>query len=232
MAMGTLAAGTALAGGGIDAIGTLVGGGAQARAAIESSTASGISAIMSSIAEVSGLGDQIKILREDAGTKRLAGDVEAQALERQANEEAAQGSVNAQEAQRRKRLALSQLTANASASGFTSTDPTASAISDEIERYGTVQSRMELYGGFSRSDALKTAGAARRYGGISDQRASLLTANAARRAGLDTLRSTRYAARTGFRSGSQTASAIGTGSLFGAASSLAGGAAGFARYYK
>lgn len=77
-------------------------------------------------------------------------EYEAQQLDIRAKEEQAQAQQEAKQYREQKERAQSALTARAAASGFSATDPTALALADEIERYGTLQEQLAQYGGKSR----------------------------------------------------------------------------------
>jgi hypothetical protein len=95
-----------------------------------------------------------------AEAEAKAADFQAQQLEVQAKDAKAIGQRDMLEARRKKELALSSLQARAGSSGFSATDPTALALADEIERYGTHQEQMAQYGGTigARDASLSAAG--------------------------------------------------------------------------
>ena len=82
--------------------------------------------------------------------EQQAANYEAQQLEIRAKEEQAQAQQEARQYREQKERAQSSLRARAAASGFSATDPTALALNDELERYGTLQEQMAQYGGKSR----------------------------------------------------------------------------------
>jgi hypothetical protein len=90
---------------------------------------------------------QARQYEEKAGLERDAGTMEL-----------AKGQVEASQYQRRKELALSRGQAVAAASGFSATDPTALALADETERYGTLQEKMAVSGGLMRRAAHEAQG--------------------------------------------------------------------------
>jgi hypothetical protein len=94
-----------------------------------------------------------------------ASEYQAKQLEAQGKEQQAEAQVQAQQLGRQKRLALSSLTTNAAASGFSATDPTALALSDEIAKYGTLQEQTAMYGGARARQGLETNAAGQRYSG-------------------------------------------------------------------
>jgi len=96
---------------------------------------------------------------------KVAADYEAAQLDIKAKEEQAAAQREGFEHQRKKELALSELTTKAAASGFTATDPTSLALADEIEKYGTVQQQMSMYGGTSRRAGIEAQAAGRRMEG-------------------------------------------------------------------
>lgn len=104
-------------------------------------------------------------LRRQGLAERQASELEAKSLEVQAKEERAAGQREAFALQRNKKLALSRLQNVAAGSGFLATDPSNLAIADEIEKYGTVQEQMAMYGGDSRAESLRNNAAGRRFTG-------------------------------------------------------------------
>jgi hypothetical protein len=103
----------------------------------------------------------------DAAEK--ASKYQARQLEVQSKNEMAAGQREAEQHRRQKSLALSKLTANAAAGGFTATDPTALALSDDITEYGTLQEQMAMFGGASRAAGLRSQAEAARYSGATAQ---------------------------------------------------------------
>ena len=228
-------------------------GNIEARTAMSTGRAQGVQAIMSAVAEAQGLVQNIPLLQMRAKTERLAGEVEGSSLRMSAKEELAQGSSNMLQARRLKNMVHSKATANAAASGFTATDATALRVSDDIERYGSVQEGMELYGGLSRSDALRSSAAAREHYGVSQGLASLMEAESLRQAGLTVLDAGRYTSKTAIstakmvaanaratggrssmyalQSGAAAASGARTGSYLTAGATILGGASTFASKY-
>jgi hypothetical protein len=96
--------------------------------------------------------------------QRVAG-WEAKQLEMKGKEELAEGQRKMEERRDAKEDALSALQARAAASGFSATDPSNLALADEIERYGSLQEQLELYGGsVGRRDA-EFAAKGRRFEG-------------------------------------------------------------------
>jgi hypothetical protein len=95
-----------------------------------------------------------------AEAEAQAADFQARQLDVQAKDARAVGQRDMLEARRKKELALSSLQARAGSSGFSATDPTALALADEIERYGTHQEQMAQYGGTvgARDASLSAAG--------------------------------------------------------------------------
>jgi hypothetical protein len=90
---------------------------------------------------------------------------EAAQLDQEAKQKEAEAQVEAQQYQRKKELTLSNLQANAAASGFTATDPTALALADEISRYGTYQQQLAQYGGENQRAGLEAQAEGRRMTG-------------------------------------------------------------------
>jgi hypothetical protein len=95
-----------------------------------------------------------------AEAEARAADFQAKQLDVQAKDARAMGQRDMLEARKKKQLALSALQARAGSSGFSATDPTALALADEIERYGTHQEQMAQYGGTvgARDASLSAAG--------------------------------------------------------------------------
>jgi hypothetical protein len=96
---------------------------------------------------------------------QAAANYEAQQQEVAAKEEMAAAAHERDQLRRRKELSLSTLQTNAAASGFSATDPTALNLADEIERYGTVQEQMAMYGGSSRAAGRRSQAEAARMSG-------------------------------------------------------------------
>jgi hypothetical protein len=92
-------------------------------------------------------------------------EYEARQLELAGKEEQAASQREADDQKREKNLALSRLQTQASASGFTATDPTSLAIADEIARYGTFKQQIAAYGGKARRANLEDQAAGARYEG-------------------------------------------------------------------
>lgn len=103
-------------------------------------------------------------------------DYEAAQLDIKAKEEQAAAQQEAQQLREKKERALSSLTARAAASGFSATDPTALALSDEIERYGTLQEQMAQYGGKSRRAGYEAQATGTRITGQAAKKGSRLSA--------------------------------------------------------
>lgn len=82
--------------------------------------------------------------------QQQADEYAAVQLEMKAKEERAAAQKEAHQYERRRDLALSTVQARSAQSGFTGTDPTALAIADDIEKYGTYQAQLAQYGGESR----------------------------------------------------------------------------------
>src|SRR3990167_2081515 len=137
-ALATIATIASLAGTAVTAVGTIASG--RERAAM---------------AEAAGVASQ------------QAGEFEAKQLDIAAGEEKAVAQREMLELRRKKKLALSSLQARAAGSGFTATDPTTLAMADEIEKYGTVQEQMAMFGGTAREREARLAAAGRRFSGAS-----------------------------------------------------------------
>lgn len=90
---------------------------------------------------------------------------QAKQLEAKGKEEQAAAYHEADQQKREKEFALSRLQAQSAASGFSATDPTTLQIGSDIERYGTLQQMMSMYGGYSRRAGLEADAAGRRMEG-------------------------------------------------------------------
>lgn len=101
---------------------------------------------------------------------------EALALEAKGKEEQAAAQREGEEFARKKELAQSTLQSRAAASGFSATDPTALAIADEIERYGTYQQQMAQYGGTAKRTGLEEEARFRRLEGKAARKAANISA--------------------------------------------------------
>lgn len=123
-----------------------------------------------------------------------AADYEAKQYDIQAKEERAAGQRDAEALRRQKKLALSTLQARGAASGFTATDPTTLALADEIEKYGTLQEKMALYGGESRGSSLEATAAGRRFSGRTAYESALMGGNIAAATGDMYRRASTYSA--------------------------------------
>ncbi len=108
--------------------------------------------------------------------KQQAAEFQAKQLDIKAGEEQAAGQQEAQQISRRKELAQSTLQARAAGSGFSATDPTALDLAGEIEKFGTMQEQMALYGGQSRAAGLRDAATGQRITGEAARRASTFDA--------------------------------------------------------
>lgn len=122
---------------------------------------SAIGTIVSAVGTVVGMAGQMA-----AGQQaKAAAEYQAKQHEVAAKEEAAAAQRDAEALERKKELALSTLQTNAAASGFSATDPTALSLAGDIERYGTVQEQMAMYGGLSRREGQLNSAAAARLSG-------------------------------------------------------------------
>lgn len=108
--------------------------------------------------------------------QEAAAKQEALGLEAKGKEEQAAAQREGEEYERKKDLAQSTLQARAGASGFSATDPTALALADEIERYGTFQQQMAQYGGESRRTGLDEQARFRRMEGKAARKAANISA--------------------------------------------------------
>lgn len=97
--------------------------------------------------------------------RQQAAEFQAKQLERKAQEEQAAAQQQAMEVKQQKRRVQGKLQAQAAASGFSATDPTALALGDEITRYGTYKQQLTSYGGRSARDALVASAAGKRFEG-------------------------------------------------------------------
>lgn len=157
----TIAPYAALAGTAATAVGTIASGRAQAEI---------------------GAYEQQRLQREGQ-MSRQAAEFEAKQLDIQGNEERAAAQREAFALQRNKKLALSRLQNVAAGSGFMATDPSNLAIADEIEKYGTVQEQMAMYGGQSRAASLSDSASARRASGQAAYDNAIMSGNIARAEG-------------------------------------------------
>lgn len=126
-----------------------------------------------------GMMEQQRMEREGLAAKQAA-DFEARQLEAQGKEEQAAAQREAFALRRQKQVALSRLQSVGAGSGFMATDPSSLAIADEIEKYGTVQEQMAMYGGTSRRDSLDNSAAARRFSGESALQSGRMSGEVAR----------------------------------------------------
>ena len=152
-------------------------------------------AALSTIATIASLaGTAVSAIGTIAAGKaeQKAANYEAAQLDVQAKDERAGAQREAQELARRKRLALSTLTANAAGSGFTATDPTVLDLAGEIAEYGTYQEQLAMYGGTSRAEGLKASAAARRVSGAAARRGSIYSAGGTLLAGFGQTMFDRY----------------------------------------
>lgn len=104
----------------------------------------------------------------------------AELLERRGREELALGQLDMFEARRAKEDIQSSFQANAAASGFTATDPTALKLASEIEERGRLQESLALYGGKSRKQGLDVAATGARYAGRAARQAARTESKIAR----------------------------------------------------
>lgn len=123
-------------------------------------------------------------LQQQAVADRQEAEFVARQQEIRGNEELAIAQKQQDQYRRQKKLALSSLQARAAGSGFSATDPTALALADEIERYGTYQENLALYEGLSKRDNLRFQAGATRFSGASSAAARMSEASAARKGSL------------------------------------------------
>lgn len=126
--------------------------------------------------------EQQRLVAEGKAAKQAA-EYQAAQFDVQAKNERAMGQREAEQYRRQKKLALSKLTAGAAASGFSATDATALALSDEIEEYGTLQEQMAAYGGEARATGSRAQAEATRFSGANAYRAGVSGGNVAYMAG-------------------------------------------------
>lgn len=118
-----------------------------------------------------------------AGTaERDARELVARQLTAKGKEEMAAAQQEAAQYKRNKDLTQSTLQNRAAAGGFMATDPTAMALADEIDKYGTLQEKLALWGGASRRAGLESQAAGERFTGNSAYSAALQSGKNARRA--------------------------------------------------
>lgn len=120
---------------------------------------------VSAVGSIAAGNAQAAMAASRAAFEKQAADVEARRLDIRANDEMALAQRDMLQLNRQKNMALSSLQARAASSGFTATDPTTLAIADEIQRYGTLQEQMALFGGTVRADDMRFGADAKRYSG-------------------------------------------------------------------
>lgn len=134
------------------------------------------------MAEIAAIATVVSGLMTASGTiaagkvSEAAAKQEALALEAKGKEEQAAAQREGEEYERKKDLAQSTLQARAASSGFTATDPTALALADEIERYGTYQQQMAQYGGTARRQGLEDQARFSRLEGAAKRKAANISA--------------------------------------------------------
>lgn len=116
-----------------------------------------------------------------------AAKYEAAQLDIKAKEEQAAAQRDMFDQRREKELTLSKLQSNAAASGFSATDPTALALQDEIEKYGTYKEQMAMYGGQSRRTGIEAQAHGTRMTGAAKRIASRSEAGATILGGISTM---------------------------------------------
>lgn len=130
--------------------------------------ATAASTVVSAIGTIASGNAEADLAMKTADARNKSAQFEARQLDIQAKDEFASGQREAQQLKRQKTLALSNLQAQGAASGFSATDPSNLAIADEIEKYGSVQEGMALYGGSARAQNLNLNAEARRFSGASE----------------------------------------------------------------
>ncbi|WP_037449238.1 hypothetical protein [Sinorhizobium fredii] len=121
--------------------------------------------IVSGVGTIAGGMMQAQGQRQAAAAQKANLDYQAKQLEMQGKEELAASQHDAFQQRREKELALSALQARGAASGFETTDPTGLQIGEDIEKYGTLQEMMAMYGGRSRRAGLEAEAVGRRAEG-------------------------------------------------------------------
>ena len=124
-----------------------------------------IATVVSTVAGLAGSYMQAQGTLAAGKAAQQAAEFEAKQLDIKAKEEQAAAQRDMLDQRREKELALSKLQSNAAASGFSATDPTALALADEIEKYGTYKEQMAMYGGESRRQGITAQAAGRRMEG-------------------------------------------------------------------
>lgn len=103
---------------------------------------------------------------ERAGqSAQIAGDLEAQQLEGQAGQAIGVGQINAQEAERQGRIAVSRALAVAAASGGGASDPTVINIMSRLAGQAHLNAMSALYEGQDQARQMRNQAAMARYGG-------------------------------------------------------------------
>lgn len=183
------------------AVGTIAGGSASA-------AASGL--------EASAIGQRADAVLATGQAGLESAKFDAAQLRDKGLEETAQGQQDMIQARRLKNLTLSTLQARSAASGFTATDPTTLKLADDIEKYGTLQERLALYGGLSRARGLRNQANARMYEG---------------KTGLQAAKAESKALKTSAAATRSAGSAAKTGSYLSAAGTILGGISTMASKY-
>lgn len=142
----------------------------MAELALLATTVGELASSVAPLATIAGAGVTAAGTLAAGKSAQQAAEYEAAQLDIKAKEEQAAAQRDAEEYRRRKQFALSKLQTNAAASGFTATDPTALALADEIEQYGTYQQQMAQYGGTSRKAGLEAQAIGRRMEGRAARR--------------------------------------------------------------
>lgn len=121
----------------------------------------------------------------EAGAARQEGEAQASALEFEAKQldqrskqELAAGQQKAQEAQKQKRLMLSQLQNRAAASGFSATDASNLQLAMDIDERGELQAGLSLFEGQLQHDNLVNHAGAKRASASNVKEGARLRGNA------------------------------------------------------
>jgi hypothetical protein len=146
--------------------------------AIATAVGTGVSAIGTL---ASGKAQQQQLTQQGLAEKEMR-DFNATQLIAKGKEEVAASQQDAAQYKRNKDLALSTIQNRAAAGGFTATDPTAMAIADEVDKYGSLQEKMALWGGLSRRAGLEGQAAGERFTGESAYASAIQSGKNARKA--------------------------------------------------
>lgn len=128
--------------------------------------------VIQTVGTIAGVGGTIATgLAANAAAKS-----QADQLEQQANDAKGKASIEAQQYDRQRRLALSRIRNVAAASGFSADDPTTLDILGDTDAYGTYQADLVRYGGSNRAAGLMSQAAASRQTGAANLVGSVASA--------------------------------------------------------